>query len=1029
MNHRKIFYVFFLTVLLVATLSAQTTRQRGVIRGVVTDTDGEPLPGVTVTALSPALLGAMTDVTSATGVYRCPNLPPGTYSVLAEIPAFQPVKKEGIEIRIGIVLMVNFALEATTLTEEVLVVAANPTVDVKSLKIVTRFDKEILQRLPVGRIMANVIGLAPGVVEDFSSAKLTGMGTGTIHGGTAYGQSFEVDGVNVVDPAHGGAILFTPQYDSIEEISVETGGLEAQVGNTAGNFINIVTKSGGNEFHGTLTTYYTRESFTQSLYPPEQLVAMGVGKPSSPIYDYDLSASIGGPIIKDKLWFFSTLAYQNKLDSGNFIPTTIEGVFYDTYDYPDSFKDVMLKISAQLAPNMRFYLTGAFSEQDLTYTGRGSRNTIDTGFSKDNNRRMTVSSQLSWHLSSDSILDIRAGIARFDYPIYPNSESGNKLGKTDGYTNYSWAGPSSWASDIDRNTKQVSVRLTQYMDDFMGGDHEFGMGVEYQYGKEQWWLFRVDPVRWYFYNGNPYYYRGRDGLDAPHPIYGDGRLMLQTMGPTNGGTGAPSMTRRLAAYIQDSWTINNRLTFTLGARIDDVKGWIAGAVKERAGGIAVAIGEKAIVPTYGFNPFEELTTPDWDPAMKWNPISPRVGLSYDLFGDGKTAIKLSYSRYADSMPAMYFQGNHPFSQSQWGWNPLNFYWWDTNLNLEPDADDDFVLYGGAVSDYDPDPTTYLGKIGDDIKAPTYNEIVVGIDSELFSNFTLGVKYFFRNKKNALDTVLWDRTTNTPWYTYDQAPNWYVPFTTTVPATGEFAAQDVTLYYISADAPWTDRFYKFINVSESKRSYNALEITFDKRYANGWTLGGSVVYSKLWGNVAGTGGTAHGFSSAFNDANYMVNREGRDARDVPLSIKVYGSFDLPYGFIVSFYGTHRSGYVYQRTVSIVPPAAWAAANNALTLSASVNAEEQGSRRNQSLDNVDLRFEKEFQIGDFGRLGLHVDVYNLLGNRYVSTGLNPGGTWRPTGPNTSDGSYSRAGSYGRLNSVDGVRIFKISARFTF
>ena len=117
------------------------------------------------------------------------------------------------------------------------------------------------------------------------------------------------------------------------------------------------------------------------------------------------------------------------------------------------------------------------------------------------------------------------------------------------------------------------------------------------------------------------------------------------------------------------------------------------------------------------------------------------------------------------------------------------------------------------------------------------------------------------------------------------------------------------------------------------------------------------------------------------------------------------------------------------MNIVPPAAWAAANNALTLSASVNAEEQGSRRNQSLDNVDLRVEKEFQIGDFGTLGLHVDIYNLLGNRYVNTGLNPGGTWRPTGPNTSDGSYTRSGSYGRLNSVSGVRIFKVSARFTF
>ena len=1031
MKVRKFLLLMVLTVLLISTLTAQTTRQRGVIRGVVSDIGGEPLPGATVTATSPALLGSISDVTSSSGVYRCPNLPPGTYTVTAEMSGFNTVKKEGIVVRVGIILTVNFILEAATIEEKVTVTAANPIVDVQSFKIVTRIDAETLGKLPINREFANIIGVAPGVVEDFSSQKMTGMGTGTIHGGTAYSQSFEVDGINVVDPAHGGAILFTPQYDSIEEVSIETGGLEAQVGNTAGNFINIVTKSGGNEFHGTLTTYYTNEDMTQILFPDEQLKAIGMGKPESPVFDYDISGSLGGPIIKDKLWFFTTLAYENNKYRGPFIPTTIEGVYYDQYDIPDSFKDAMLKLSAQLAPDMRLYIMGGFSEEDLPVAYPGSRTIRDVSYSKEDNRRMTVSGQFSWHISSNTLLDLRAGIARFDYPILSPNPIANGIGKYDAYTGYRWMGNWSWASDIDRNTKVLSARLTHYMDNVLGGDHEIGVGLEYQYGKEQWWLFRDMPILWYYWNGSPYYYRGLYGLDEPHPIYGDGNLLLQTMGPTSGETGAPSLTRRYGGYIQDAWTINNRLTINLGIRFDDVKGWVSGAKKERAADLVVAIGEYTIVPTYGFNPFDQLTTPDWDPAMKWSPISPRIGVSYDVFGDGKTAIKASYAKYADSMPAMYFQGNHPFSQSQWGWNPLYFYWWDDNNNGDLDAPpvDRYQLYGGAVSDYDPDIETYHNKIDEDIKAPTYNEYVVGIEHELFRNFSVGLKYFYRNKKNAIDTVLYDRATQRPWYNYDQAHEWYVPFTTVVPGAGEFPDQEVTIYLISKDAPWADRFYLFTNVEESERRYQALELTFNKQYSEGWSLGGSVVYSELYGNVAGTGGVAHGFSGAFDNANYFVNREGRDPRDRPLSIKLYGFFEIPFGFVASFYYTHASGFPFQRTVTIVPPSDWADANNALPLSFSVNVEQQGSRREQSVDNVDFRIEKEFSIANLGKLGLYLDIYNLLGNRYAYAVVDPGGTWLPSDANTTAGTYRISGSYGRLNSIRGARVFKVSARFTF
>ena len=254
-------------------LDAQALRQGGMIRGVITDKGGEGLPGVAVTTSSPALIGKITDVSGGDGSYRLPSLPPGTYIVTAELSGFKMMKREGVVVRVGQVIAINFTTEPSAINEEIQVTATSPVVDVQSLKISTRVDAEALSKLPLGRQFANIIAVTPGIIEDFSSEKMTGMGTGEMHGGTAYSNAFEVDGVGVNDPAHNASILFTPQYDAIEEVDIETGGLSAAVGNTGGNFINVVTKSGGNTFHGTLNAYYHSEDLVQSLYQPEQLKA------------------------------------------------------------------------------------------------------------------------------------------------------------------------------------------------------------------------------------------------------------------------------------------------------------------------------------------------------------------------------------------------------------------------------------------------------------------------------------------------------------------------------------------------------------------------------------------------------------------------------------------------------------------------------------------------------------------------------------------------------------------------------------
>jgi len=1037
MKSAKVFLALILCMTVASALNAQVTRQTGVIRGIVTDQAGEALPGVTVTASGISLIGVMSGVSSADGAYRCTSLPPGVYLITAELQGFKILKREGVVVQVGQVITINLQMEASALNEELTVTASAPVIDIQSNKMVTRVGADELAKLPLGRRFANIVAMTPGVVEDFSSDKMTGMGTGVIHGGTTYSQTFEVDGVNTNDPAHNASTLFTPQYDAIEEIDIETGALNAAVGNTSGNFINVVTKSGGNAFHGTANVFYTAKEFAKSLYPEEMLKALGQQKPVYPIHNYDLSGSLGGPILKDKIWFFTTVARENALYSSVFRPAVLGGPYttppklYNGYEPINAFTDGFLKVSAQLSSKLRVFVLGNYSHQNLKYAGYGSStSTAETTLTKDNNNRMTGAVSASWQMSSNSILEFRAGGTYFGYPILYNKEfyEGPQQGYADWGNGYTWGDGYAWASDIKRYNVQISSRLTHYVDGVLGGDHEFGAGIEYQLGQEKWAWFRKSPFLEFIWNGDPYMHRAW-GLDRN--TYGDGYLLFQICGPDNWKTYTAPSRAGFGGYLQDLWTIKNRLTISLGVRMDTVHGWIPAATKQAsAGAIGIGIGETYLRPVYGFNPFGEMSTPAWNNAMKWTTFSPRLGVSYDLFGNGKTAVKAAFSRYAEALPVMYYQGNHPFSQSQWGWNPLWFYWWDDNGNHRPDAPADgdrYQLESGLVTAYDPNPATYQAKIAKGIKAPYYNEIVAGVDHELFTDFRLSVKYFYRERKNAVDTMLYDRASGRFWNTYEKATDWWVPFTTTVPAVGNFPAREVTLYYYSKNAPFDQRFVLFDNVPEAKRQYRALEISFNKRYSKGWQLGGSVVFSKLTGNYNGRGGDTNGFSTAFDTPNWFVNKTGRTEDDRPLAIKLYGTFDLPWGFVTSLYYTHYAGFPYQRTITIVPPAGWAESHNALPFAQTVNAEPQGSRRNQDTDNIDFRLEKNFNVS-VGKLTLGVDVYNLLGNRYLDPGLNPAGTWIPNSANTG-GEFIQDWSYGQTLGLRGVRIFKFNVIFAF
>jgi hypothetical protein len=317
----------------------------------------------------------------------------------------------------------------------------------------------------------------------------------------------------------------------------------------------------------------------------------------------------------------------------------------------------------------------------------------------------------------------------------------------------------------------------------------------------------------------------------------------------------------------------------------------------------------------------------------------------------------------------------------------------------------------------------------DLKATYDDQISLGIDHELFPNFKVGLSYLYKKRKNIIDNALVNFDTGELWYRPESG--YWVPFTTTVPVIGNFPAATVNMYFMTKDAP--EMLQILTNIPEAYRKYSGLDFTFDKRFSKGWQLGGSVTVSKTTGNIAGGYGNIWGYEAAGGGANWFVNQDGLQSDDRPLVVKLYGTFNLPYGILSSFYYQYYYGVPWQRSVTVYVPAAWADANNVDRVRSSsytVNVEPLGARRYYAISNLDFRLEKTFGLERYGRIGVYLDVFNLLGNSYVNITLNPGGTWRPVDNNSAQGAFAASGSYRRTTSITGLaRTFQLSLRYSF
>lgn len=499
----------------------------GAVSGTVKDEQGGVLPGVTVTLTGKT--GSRTATTDPVGVYRFPAVEPGTYEVVAELSGFQPRRQERVVISIGKQLSIDFVLKVTGRSEVVEVVGEAPVVDTKSTQTSNTISQDLLFNMPLGRFAPSLLDYAPGINE----GSAFGGGSGT--GGGGIGNALLIDGVETRDPEGGTAWSFI-NYNTIEEVQVQGLGAPAEYGAYSGAIINSVTRSGGNPFSGLFDAYYSKSGLSSDNRSADVRTGNPTLEPSR-VKDYlDWTAQLGGPIIKDKLFFF--LSFQRYHQTSN---PDGPRKNYDDLQHRGNFK-----ITYQPNPNDNFM---AYLEAD-DYNIRG-RTGFDSTIETDPQTVSEDAPELIWNVQwrhlfgSKTFLEAKY-LGWWGYYYLDPVTAGPRF--YDGSTS-SVRGSSGNFYYADRARNEGQLALTHFAEAF--GQHNLKFGVQIERSKVR--------SRFGYPTGFNYY-----DLTSAYP---SGQYSAYSY-----GYDYQARNHRESFYAQDSWNPSSRLTINAGVRLDLMSG-------------------------------------------------------------------------------------------------------------------------------------------------------------------------------------------------------------------------------------------------------------------------------------------------------------------------------------------------------------------------------------------------------------------------------------------------------------------------
>lgn len=996
-------------------------RLTAVISGKITDGQGFPLAGAYLYLASPAQLGIRNFITSESGRYGFPDVTPGSYKITIELPGFKTVKVEGVVLSPGGTALINFKMERTEIEEEAVRIESGQGLDRTTGRLAAVIDRDLLTHIPMPRDFSSLLGLVPGAVFDNNVPSVSV----SFHGAPVTSNAFVEDDVNVTDQVNR-----TPMpridVDLVDQVVVETAGLPVDRGPQQGAFINVIRRSGANDFDGSLAFYYTGAGLSKSLWSPQEI---GSNNPAAPRVDrsnLDLAFTAGGPLAVDLGWFFSNVRFTSRSQSTPFEswrdPTN---VFHSPYNWKDTDFTGMFKVSVKPMRNLlgRVEVNLSNIHEPVYQPDVAWNRPLESTRDLTGQTFFLAKVGALYTMDQGTFVDASAGYVHQTQPLPLNPGGASKPSYFDTGTGRIW-GSGPYNDQEGRKGFQSNVTITHLQDKLLGVSHELVAGGDFETGKATSSVWKADDLFMNYFNGSPYTF----GLAvSPHSasLVGLGRIGFSNI---PGSSLAPMLTtrdiKRLGAFIEDTLKFGSRATLSLGLRFDHADTTIKPVSKGAVGNeTALSVGETVVKPAAGFNPFGGAAFGQRDNVINWNSLSPRFGLNFDLFGTGKTFLRGSYSLLPEDPALAYTKNLDPVSADR----IHNFYWYDENGDGKVDVNDTYVAFPENYNAYF--TSLYNKRIDPYLRAPKVNEWTVGLDHELMPDFSLCVRYISRSENGVIGDVMFDPATNTPWYTVQGSPaGRWVPFTTTVPASIAYPATEVTVYFPSTGAPAAfDRIQK---VPELDRKYRGLEFSFRKRMSHNWQLFGSIVWSRSTGTAGLASPLAMGLASPVLTPNSFVNISSgsRTDMDRPLAIRVMGTVRFKWDIFLSAYYRFTSGAAWARSVTITPPADWALENGADPAPVTVFLESPGSRRHSSTQSTDLRLEKDFKRNGRTRWTAYIDVLNLFGDKYEIVDYNDG-SWFPDGPGGSTGTHVLSGTYGQAVFLSGTRTVAFSLKLWF
>lgn len=944
---KAIFVVVSVLMLLFLFGAFASAQDFGSIRGVARDSNGNPVPGVNVT-LSGSKIAPMSANTTEGGNFRFLNLPvAGDYALRLELSGFKTVIRDKLAVSFGKDLNFEVVLEQSAISEEVIVTGKAPVIDTKKAQVGVNVGEEMIMQLPTARNPWVIMSLIPGMLidrEDVGGNEGGQQSSYYGHGSKEDDNTWNVDGANITDNSALGAAPSYVNIASYEEVQINYGNNDIK-SQTGGVQVNLVSRRGGNHYSGMF--YLDAEDKNwQAENVPDAMKDLGYRAAGvNRVYLY--GANFGGALIKDRLWFFGSWGVQD-LDK-----LTLAGGSDKTWLVSGYARmDVQLSKSTKFNGFLEYDIKKKYGRAAIDFTQQDA----DTLWNQEGPGYLwkgEIEQMFGNLYLNGKVLYTNGGFSLIPVKGHRTSNGSGAYAVFLEYPSYYLKGN---IDDYGTNRDSIDFNLSgvYFAEKILGGDHEFKFGVDYM---------TATSSTYDYYEGNlALHYYGPDET-MPTGEYWEAWLFRDYK--------THDSFSRISAYLQDTMTFG-RLVVNLGVRYDQE----SCLVKD------LSIPASPWLPQY----LAAIQVDTFDPGVKWKVWSPRLSLSYDLFGTGKDVIKLSLARYGSQSGNNLADWINPL-----GWTEIDVLWQDLNgdervtsdelfgYNWDKEALDDvnnpdYWIDSTRVNTESPAAVTPTYKYDPKFNSPLLDELSLSYEKELFTDFAGRVEFFYKKRHKDI----WTRGMSTTGEIETDA-NYYLA------GHDEVTGND---YY----GRYTRFPYRYrTNHKKAYDRYLGSQVVFTKRLSNRWMMNTSFTYSDFRRYYKGEFvGVIDDLSSreimtygrnneAYFDGGVVAPESGGSGIEGIFVnsrwvFKLSGLYELPWGITFSGVFSGRDGYPYRPYQLITlpgigekkiygnPGGKW------------------GDQRLPAFWTLNFRIEKRFQITETSAFTLAADAFNITNSAH-------------------------------------------------